>query len=407
MTLGAADYAVAFVEESLGLPVGELTSVSLPRELVEGLESALRGRASTETGEPFLEQMILSFSEEHERESLETRGFAVRKERWPYGAPFAVCLTHDVDNISRPLSHIISVRNRFRASDFLLAFLGLKSLYNNISLVADEEKERGFRSSYYFLTANYSLRNLASSLAKLEGGGWEVGLHGDFGTHDSAEGMNRAINRFKGETTIVPLGVREHFLRFDFEKTWEIMDKAGLDYDTTVGFADRLGFPLGLCTPFHPPDKEWRPMRLLELPLVLMDATLWGYLKRDEKDGASDVESMLARVERVNGLFTLLWHQEAVRMKGGRLYTSILDELRKRGPYVNSGRAIASWWRARSAPLKREGREFGLQGAPKGLVLRARTANGRRLRVHGGKVTKTNGEVTVAVEDQDFRMEVE
>jgi hypothetical protein len=405
--LHAEEYALSFVEESLGLPTGELAPASLPRELVETLESALRGSRSGGTEEPFLERMILSFSKQLERESLETRGFAVRKARWPFGAPFAVCLTHDVDNISRPLPHIISVRNRFRARDFFLALLGLKSLYNNISFVAGIEKERGFRSSYYLLTSNYSLKELASSLVELEREGWEAGLHGDFGTHESAESMNDALNRFKVETTLLPSGVREHFLRFDFDKTWEIMDRAGLDYDTTVGFADRLGFPLGLCTPFHPPDKDWRPMRLLELPLVLMDATLWGYLKRDEGEGASDVESMLGRVESVNGLFTLLWHQEAVRMKGGRLYTSILDKLAKRRPFVNSGRAIAGWWRARSVPLRREGREFRLQGAPNGLVISAKTAEGRNLRVHGGKVTVTNGESTIAVEDQNFRMEVE
>ncbi len=406
MTQDAADYAVAFIEESLGLPAGELTSPSMPRELVETLRSTLRGSTSQGTEEPFLEQMILAFSKQQEKESLDTRGFFVRKERWPHGAPFAVCLTHDVDNISRPLSHIVSVRSRFKTTDFLLALLGLKSLYNNVSLFAEEERERGFRSSYYFLTANYSLRKLASSLAGLERDGWEVGLHGDLGTHDSAERMSRALERFRDETTILPRGVREHFLRFDFEKTWEIMDMVGLEYDSTVGFADRLGFPLGLCTPFHPPDKEWRLMRLLELPLVLMDATLWGYLKRDEREGASDIESMLARVERVNGLFTLLWHPEAARMKGGRLYASILDGLVKKGPYVGSGRAIAAWWNARSVPLRRGGREYSMQGAPKGLVLHASTVGGRSLRVHGGKVMNAMGGASIAVEDQNFRMEV-
>ena len=407
MTLGAANYAVTLVEDNLGLPAGELTGVQMPRELVESLESTQKGKTPGNADEPFIEKMILAFSEQQEKESLETRGFSVRKARWPSGAPFGVCLTHDVDNISMPFSHVVSVRKRFRRSDLLLAMLGLKSLYNNVAFIADEERARGVRSSFYFLTTNYSLRGLASLLATLEKEGWEVGLHGDFGTHDSADGLETALRLFEDQTGITPRGVREHFLRFDFDRTWEIMDRAGLEYDSSVGFRDRLGFPLGLCTPFHPPNREWKPMKLLELPLVLMDTTLWGYLKRDEEEGASDVNSTVAKVERVNGLFTLLWHQEAVRMKGGRLYNSILDELKRKNAFIGSGREVARWWNARSIPLKREGREFRLHGAPKGLMLRAKTRGGRGLDVRGGKVTTANDELLVSVESQEFRMTVE
>jgi hypothetical protein len=170
------------------------------------------------------------------------------------------------------------------------------------------------------------------------------------------------------------------------------MDAAGFDYDTTVGNNDRLGFRLGLATPFHPPDADWGPLSLLELPLSLMDTTLWGYLKKDEDEGFADVMRMLAMVEDVEGLFTLLWHQEAVRMKGGRIYWRILRELgRRRGLFVGSGLEVARWWRAREVPLKLvKGGKLITLGAspPKGLTLLLKTRPGTKVTVSSGSVSK-------------------
>src|SRR5208283_2040508 len=115
--------------------------------------------------------------------------------------------------------------------------------------------------------------------------GWESGLHGDFGTHDSLEEMRKAVERLTEGIGLSPRGLREHYLRFDYAKSWQIMEESGFDYHTTVGTNDALGFKLGLATPFHPPDATWAPMRLLELPLSLMDTTLWGYLKKSEEEG--------------------------------------------------------------------------------------------------------------------------
>ncbi|MBI2649345.1 MAG: hypothetical protein HYW93_06825, partial [Thaumarchaeota archaeon] len=109
------------------------------------------------------------------------------------------------------------------------------------------------------------------------------------------------------------------------------------------------------ATPFHPPTKTWEPMRLIEIPLTLMDTTLWGYLKRDETGGLNDIMSVLSKVKEVGGLFTLLWHQEAVKMKGGRLYWSLLDEFKKAGCFVGSGAQISDWWAARDVPMAKQG----------------------------------------------------
>ncbi len=202
--------------------------------------------------------------------------------------------------------------------------------------------------------------------------------------------------------------MRGHYLKFDFKKTWGIMEAVGFDYDSTVGTNDRLGFKLGLATPFHPPDIQWDPMRLLEIPLTLMDTTLWGYLKKDEESGIGEIQRMIDMVEQVGGLFTLLWHQEAVKMVGGRLYWGLLDLFKRKGCFVGSGAEIADWWERRSAALAIDGRSFHFVGdAPADCALLVKTKGEAKVEVSGGTVeTSGGGDSIVRAMDKAMRATV-
>ena len=408
MSTAARAYVHGLVEENLGLPKGVIGSEDLPADLVDLITSAVTGKTSREADSPLVEQKLNEFLLEVKRYSLERDGFFAWKARWPEARPFAACLTHDVDNIEHSRRHILSTRRRFTAGDLILGLLGLRSLYRNIGLVAGEEGRRGFRSSFFLLTSNYSLGDLVPSITPLKEDGWEIGLHGDFGTHDSLEKMSEAVEKFQTATGSSPAGVREHYLRFDFEKTWQIMESVGFAYDTSVGARDSLGFPLGFSTPFHPPTHDWSSMKILEIPLVLMDTTLWSYLKLEEQEGMAEVERMIERVREVGGLFTLLWHQEAIRMRGGRLYPKILEKLAKMDCFVSSGIDVASWWESRSVPLVREGHEYRFLGTPPpGLRLHLEYSQGRRPRVEGGDLVATKRGNLVRVNSGEFSLRVE
>jgi hypothetical protein len=401
-------YATALAENSLGLAEGSLGPHALPEELVAAVAAAVRGQPVRGDAAPVLEQQMLSLLASVRESSLSEDGFFVRKARWPGAAPFAVCLTHDVDNISRTRGHLWKTRSRFGLGDLIGGLLGLTSPYDNVDLIASRERSHGFHSSFYYLTSNYPLARVKPASDRVRASGSEVGLHGDFGTHDSEEKMDEAVARFSGALGFRPAGLREHYLKFDFARSWEVFERSGFDYDTTLGTNDRLGFKLGLATPFHPPDASWSPMKLLEIPLILMDTTLWGYLKRAEEEGFHDALGMMKAVEDVEGLFTLLWHQEAVRMRGGRVYWSLLDEIGRRGCFVGSGAEISSWWRARSLPLLKKGKLIRVEGqAPRGLVLRLSLAEGRTPRVSSGTLERDGGDFLVAPQGPDFSLEVE
>jgi hypothetical protein len=263
------------------------------------------------------------------------------------------------------------------------------------------------KSSFYFLSSNYPLDRLTHRVKELVEGGWDVGLHGDFGTHDSSEEMKKAVGRFAAGLGFHPKGVREHFLKFDFKKTWSIMEESGFEYDTTVGLNDRLGFKLGLTSPFHPPGSDWSPMKLVELPLTLMDVTLWGYLKLTEGEGYKAVGGLMQRVEEVGGLFTLLWHPESVRMRGGRLYEKILTDISGKKCYTGSGQSMSDWWNARAAPLVLKNREYYFtKEPPKGLFLTCKVSGDKDISVKNGTVVKTGDSYLIGVGGLDFRLSV-
>jgi hypothetical protein len=400
-------YAVDFVRDSLGLVDDSLKAEDLPVGLVDDICTVTKGVTQQESSEPFIEKELLSFSAWLQESDLDRHRVHLRKARWPDGRQFGVCLTHDVDNVGRPLAHLWKTRDRFAAKDLVLGLLGLRSVYNNIALIARHEMERKVKSSFYFLTSNYPLEELRGSAEDLVSRGWDIGLHGDFGTHDSAEKMQQSMRAFEVSLGFRPKGIREHYLKFDFAKTWEILESQEFDYDSSVGMSDRLGFRLGLATPFHPPDKDWAKMRLLELPLTLMDTTLWGYLRLKEADGKAAFARMLSSVEAVGGLFTLLWHQEAVRMKGGRLYWTILDELAGRDCFIADGATVSKWWRSRSeSRLIREASKYRANRWPPDLRLLAKLSDGVRINLTNCVVEKQGEMSLVRGLGPDFTVEV-
>ena len=103
----------------------------------------------------------------------------------------------------------------------------------------------------------------------------------------------------------------------------------GLAYDSTVGFADRVGFRAGTCFPYHP----WllhlnREANLIEIPLIVMDKTLMEYMGLSPEESLEEIYRSAARCRVVGGVFTLLWHNSSVaNPKYSAAYSKALDHL--------------------------------------------------------------------------------
>jgi hypothetical protein len=292
---------------------------------------------------------------------------------WDGGVPFVACLTHDVDEISKSRlsrmkfvwDHLIHpeaghrhtpIRDRARFA--LGTLVSRHDPYWTFPTMAKLERQLGFTASYFFQAGErgngtgYSLSEgqVRDFIDDLVSDGFEVGLHG---TYRSAfdEGMFRQEkNALVAITNQELFGHRQHYLRMEYATTLPIYERAGLQYDATLGYAEREGYRNQFSYPYHPYNHAAaRPFRFLELPTVIMDATLGGYRELDAEHAWQVIERWLEQARARRGCITLLWHNPWDGVYPGyfQLYPRILTWVYDHGGAGLSGRDVWRQWQAR------------------------------------------------------------
>lgn len=201
------------------------------------------------------------------------------------------------------------------------------SPYVDLHWIMSENERAGHAVVFYFLAGRtdprfdgvYDICSTAvvSLLRRVHERGHEIGLHYSYGTLDDAEAV--AAERLQLEAACADAGFaiqrpggRAHFLRFNALRSPAALEAAGLAYDTTLGYADVVGFRCGVCYPFPAFDLvARRRLSLVERPLVAMEASLF----REEYMGVGDRWSALDQLLSLKqtcrwagGDFVLLWH---------------------------------------------------------------------------------------------------
>ena len=237
---------------------------------------------------------------------------------------FAVALTHDIDVCNR--GWLEGSFSEFKKKRFLsipkliLNRLIGKDDWFNFSKIVGLERKYNANSTFYFLprkgkvngwkNADYDVLSpgIKKVIQDLGENGNEIGVHGSFGTHTVLELMKQDIARITGKQVT---GNRFHFLMFDVNKTVSVLENAGLKYDTSLGFAEHIGFRRGTCLPFYLYNFEKNDIStVLEIPLIAMDASLLfnKYMGLSLKESVPAVVALIEEVKKFNGVFTILWH---------------------------------------------------------------------------------------------------
>jgi hypothetical protein len=249
--------------------------------------------------------------------------------------------THDVDylplsrtgSIKRLLKNAAASAILFRAPRLALsqakaAFkqtFSSRDLLDQLPGLMEEEKRRSIEASYYFITvrehrrdANYEITDrrvlqLMNNVAESA----EVGVHGSYTSLDHDRQLKHEFDRLRG-MGFRPSGGRQHWLRFTLDRLIPEVERAGIDYDCSLGWSDKIGFRAGACFAFPPYDfAHERPARFLEFPLVMMDQALLATDIR-AKGMAQSAASLLAASRSYGwGGISVLWHPAA--FGGGQL----------------------------------------------------------------------------------------
>jgi hypothetical protein len=280
-------------------------------------------------------------------------------------AAFRLRLTHDVDEPwailgrrGEAVAHALA-GDLLRRRDARLAGRRLRALvdagrgrvdrdpYNTFDLLMATSELHGLRSVFYFLAepdpaaeAPYRLTDppIVALLRRIHERGHEVGLHAGYESHLSPQRTMAESSTLKAACRAAGFdqptwGVRQHYLRFDNPRTWRNHEAAGFEHDSTLGYADDVGFRAGTCREYPTFDLlEARRLELRERPLVVMDATLLVYLGLDPDAAAERARAIVAACRRHQGDAVLLYHNST--LAGSRLrdhYTRLVADLARPG----------------------------------------------------------------------------
>jgi len=303
--------------------------------ILSGHLDAIRSSVSTSAQQELASKPVVDFLENvlfnailagcHERNIP-----LVQKSFWPEGKKFAVCLTHDVDEIKKTYQWI-SRPLRFLARRDISGFKG--QFYSLIQKIKGKEPfytyddiigiehDLGVKSTYYILkesgTAslfskktwylygrNRSLQSpeMRALIQRLTSNGDEVAIHGSYFSYRDPVLLKNETRELEHILNEKVIGTRQHNLNLEVPKTWEYHVSAGLSYDTTLGFKDTIGFRWGTSYPFFPNTGKG-PLPLLEIPLIIMDICL-----ESRRNKIADCLQIADEVKRYQGVLTLLWH---------------------------------------------------------------------------------------------------
>lgn len=192
--------------------------------------------------------------------------------------------------------------------------------------IMDLSEQNNLQSAFYFKTActndrydnDYSINHsyLKKLLQDIYNRGHEIGLHPSYETYNNKGQLStefEALLKVCEELGIKQSkwGGRQHYLRWQAPLTWRYWADVGLDYDSTLTYADRAGFRCGICYEYPVFDLEQRKtLSLIERPLIVMESSVLGN-KYMNLSGEAALEYMLMlknRCRLFNGDFALLWH---------------------------------------------------------------------------------------------------
>ena len=260
---------------------------------------------------------------------------------------YALALTHDVDDPLASLGRRPTALVRQLGADALVrrdaalaaqrvrSWAGIargdhrRDPYNTFDFLMDVSEASGLAAAFYFRAAGsstapreppYTLEHpwVRGLLRRVHRRGHEIGFHAGFDTHRDAGRTADEFGRLRRAAEREGIrqqawGGRQHYLMWESPDTWSNWEQAGLDYDSTLGFADRIGFRAGTSHAFRAFDVvRRRPLRLRERPLHVMDGTLFEYMALAPDAAREQALAVAGECRRHHGTLSLLWHNDVL-----------------------------------------------------------------------------------------------
>ena len=294
--------------------------------------------------------------------------------KWPHGATYALVLSHDIDfipsnfmdtakqGLKTILRHLVLERDpvdaAYAAAGFVRAIIRGRDPYGCVPDIIEREKGLGVRASFQVAVGrrhqsdvNYRIEDnrIRDYLRVIPDSGLDLCLHGSYRSTENPAWYLEEVALLT-ERLGKPLGSRQHFLSFDYDALFAAQERAGIQYDMSMGFPDHAGPRAGFSHPYFPFClRENRPYNVLQISLFLMDVTLRSYMGLTIARAREAVETVLNDLCSTRGCVSAVWHPivfGAARDPGyDRLFWYMVERVRATGGLATDGRTINDFWR--------------------------------------------------------------
>ncbi|MGE5556611.1 MAG: hypothetical protein ACM3UY_10220 [Methanocella sp.] len=231
-------------------------------------------------------------------------------------------LTHDVDwPLNGPgKAHVLARQDRFTPDIIQKMQEGNFNPYFGVPRICEIEGKHGIRSTFFFRPIyddGSPVMEYSETLRDLRAHGWEVGLHANNTANQQDVDKEKSLIEQALGAPIV--GCRIHCLKIQ-ENTYPNFKAASIKYDSSISYDKHT------ITPRNTGCFERDGVTVF--PITYMDAYLFTYMKHTEESIVPYIVKTAKELyEGGAELLTLLWHDNAVMMKGGRVYPKLVEEL--------------------------------------------------------------------------------
>ncbi len=202
-------------------------------------------------------------------------------------------------------NQIFAAHDPYDVFDTLMDISEKNNLVSHFNFLGERPKTA---DSYYSLEHPF-IRKL---LQKIADRGHVIGFHPSREAHADAAKFELELESLRRIAPQEIISGRQHFLCFSAPETWRRWAKAGMHWDSTLGYPEAAGFRCGICCPFPVFDflkREELPLR--EKPLIAMDITLAQYQKHSPQQAFEQLIRLNDQVKKHRGEFVLLWHNSS------------------------------------------------------------------------------------------------
>lgn len=231
-------------------------------------------------------------------------------------------LTHDVDWPLRGpgKAHVLARQDRFSAEIIQRVEAEDFNPYFGVPRVREIEEQFGIRSTFFFrpvYDVGSEVGEYSQTIRDLLAHGWEVGLHANnTATQQDVDREKALIEKATGAPIV---GCRIHCLKL-CENTYPNFAKAGIKYDSSISFDNHH---------IDPRNTGYLNRNgVVVFPITFMDAYLFTYMGQTEETIVPFIVKTVDQLyESGAEIQTLLWHDNAVMMRGGRVYPKLIEQL--------------------------------------------------------------------------------